>query len=503
MLTEYQITNFKSFSNPATIPIKPITLIFGPNSSGKSSIFQSLMMLKQTLDARLREPKLLTTGPDVDLGKYAELVHGHNVKRDFTVKITMDRPDDLSEFFPIEDYFLNVRELDPHFIELNSISNFKTIGLAFRFSYDDRFSANVSRIELFLGNDSEPFMAYDRFPPTTDLQSRAQQLYQQKPNSVFSLKEVNSHVLQKYFRNDEKLESSEHNDFSNIIEKLSHLQVKEQQDAYSLISRFYNFNVNFFNDFLVFDGLLPSLLNDCEVQYIIHDGFKTEDAGSPSLYTLSTAFAFRHFLENLVSVGPLRERDPDMDYSDDELKDINLQLESLGMRYCLSHLCFTCATGDVPDEYQFRLFDVENKIHVRMKDVGVGVSQVLPVILKNAVSHNKTLLIEQPELHLHPALQTELGDFFIRAAMGKQKNTFIIETHSEHLILRILRRIRETAAGELPEGMPAITPDDVSVLYVQPVKDGSEVIHIPVNEDGEFDKPWPDGFFSERARELF
>jgi len=49
MLTEYQFSNFKAFSSPAAIPIKPITLIFGANSSGKSSIFQSLLMLKQTL----------------------------------------------------------------------------------------------------------------------------------------------------------------------------------------------------------------------------------------------------------------------------------------------------------------------------------------------------------------------------------------------------------------------------------------------------------------------
>ncbi|MCX5880593.1 MAG: AAA family ATPase [Deltaproteobacteria bacterium] len=160
MLTEYQITNFKSFSNPASIPIKPITLIFGPNSSGKSSIFQSLLMLKQTLDARLREPKLLTTGPDVDLGKYAELVYGHDVKRDFTVKITMDRPDDLSEFFPIEKYLELGSNLDPRFMRLNSIGKFKTIRLAISFSYDERFSATVSKIDLFLGNGLTPIMTY-------------------------------------------------------------------------------------------------------------------------------------------------------------------------------------------------------------------------------------------------------------------------------------------------------------------------------------------------------
>ena len=69
--------------------------------------------------------------------------------------------------------------------------------------------------------------------------------------------------------------------------------------------------------------------------------------------------------------------------------------------------------------------------------------------------------------------------------------------------MRILRRIRETTDGELPADATPITPEQLAVLYVQPGKDGSEVINIPVNEDGEFDRPWPQGFFAERAKELF
>ena len=112
-------------------------------------------------------------------------------------------------------------------------------------------------------------------------------------------------------------------------------------------------------------------------------------------------------------------------------------------------------------------------------------------------------MIEQPELHLHPALQTELVDLFIKSALGKQENTFLIETHSEHLILRLLRRIRENAEGNLPEDIPKITPDDLAVVYVDQGEHGAEVTHIPVNEEGEFDRPWPKGFFAERAKELF
>jgi hypothetical protein len=149
------------------------------------------------------------------------------------------------------------------------------------------------------------------------------------------------------------------------------------------------------------------------------------------------------------------------------------------------------------------LIDKRTGTPVSHRDVGIGVSQVLPVLVSAYAFRDQLVAIEQPEIHLHPALQAELGDVFLASALGEQRNTFLLETHSEHLILRILRRIRETSDGELPEGTPSARPEDVSVLYVQPGSDGAEVIHIPVTSDGEFERPWPEGFFAERSRELF
>ena len=149
------------------------------------------------------------------------------------------------------------------------------------------------------------------------------------------------------------------------------------------------------------------------------------------------------------------------------------------------------------------LIDKRTGTPVSHRDVGIGVSQVLPVLVSAYASKDELLAIEQPEIHLHPALQTELGDVLIESALADGGNTFLVETHSEHLILRILRRIRETTDGELPEGVPAVRPEQVAVLYVEPGRDGTEVLHIPITPDGEFERMWPNGFFAERAEELF
>lgn len=149
------------------------------------------------------------------------------------------------------------------------------------------------------------------------------------------------------------------------------------------------------------------------------------------------------------------------------------------------------------------LVDRRTDTVVSHRDVGIGVSQILPVLVTCYGLRNQIVAIEQPEIHLHPALQAELGDVFIQSALGGNANTFVLETHSEHLILRIMRRIRDTAKGKLPAGVPAIKPDDVSVLFVEPTKAGAIVRPIELDADGEFADLWPGGFFEEGFRERF
>jgi hypothetical protein len=149
---------------------------------------------------------------------------------------------------------------------------------------------------------------------------------------------------------------------------------------------------------------------------------------------------------------------------------------------------------------QVNLLETRSGLALAPSEVGVGLSQVLPVVVAALDSPNGLVSIEQPELHIHPAMQVALGDLFIEGALNRGTQ-FLIETHSEHLILRLLRRIRETTDGELPPGMPEVKPEHVGVLYVDNGEDGMRIDALPIDARGKFLGRWPRGFFPERMRE--
>ncbi len=135
------------------------------------------------------------------------------------------------------------------------------------------------------------------------------------------------------------------------------------------------------------------------------------------------------------------------------------------------------------------------------EDVGTGISCVVPVLCK---LHGKFSFCQQPELHLHPALQSALGDVLVECAQTLSTR-HIVETHSEYLLLRCLRRIRETTQGNrLTERGMQLSTDQVSVLYFDPQPDGAtKVREIRISADGDFIDHWPRGFFQERGKDLF
>jgi predicted ATPase len=128
---------------------------------------------------------------------------------------------------------------------------------------------------------------------------------------------------------------------------------------------------------------------------------------------------------------------------------------------------------------------------VDLTSVGVGVSQLLPVIVMCILAEPGSLiLLEQPELHLHPGLQQQLGDFLLACARSGRQ--LIVETHSEYLVSRLRRRIAEDDTRELL--------DAVALYFVEQKDDASQFRRVAVNEFGGVDD-WPLGFFDQAAAE--
>lgn len=161
------------------------------------------------------------------------------------------------------------------------------------------------------------------------------------------------------------------------------------------------------------------------------------------------------------------------------------------------------AFNDLPQKTRLEFLDENSHVRVEPKDIAVGITQLVPVIVAALADHGGICLMEQPELHNHPAVEVGLGDLFISTIKSDGRCRHILETHGEHLILRMLRRIRQTTDEMLPDGHPGLNPDSVAVYHVSRSEDGVNLKPLRIDESGEFLDSWPKGFFDERAEELF
>ncbi len=116
-------------------------------------------------------------------------------------------------------------------------------------------------------------------------------------------------------------------------------------------------------------------------------------------------------------------------------------------------------------------------------DVGYGVSQVLPILVDTIERSgtNDVFLLQQPEVHLHPSAQAELGSYFARQV--RKNGRFVIETHSDYIVDRIRMEVRRKTLG----------PEDVSLLYFERGKNGATIHHIELGKDGTIMNP-PKGY---------
>ena len=183
-------------------------------------------------------------------------------------------------------------------------------------------------------------------------------------------------------------------------------------------------------------------------------------------------------------------------YNEEVLDAVNLWFGQFEIPYKLDVV--RLGEASLAGEYiTIALTDKRTNTQVTLADVGYGINQILPVIIEGVASQEGAILcVEQPEIHLHPRLQANIADLMIDTIAdepGKRKQ-WIVETHSELLILRLQRRIRE---GK-------IKPEDISVLYVDPNEEsteGSAIKVLRLGKDSYFKDPWPDGFFADSLNE--
>ena len=538
MLREYRLTNFKAFGETVTIPIRPLTLIFGANSSGKSSIFQSLLLLKQTLEeAKNPATVLLPKGSLVDLGTYHDFVHRHDSSRNFEFEARFD-PKETKTLPP----------LAQKIVESVGAAN---AGLTVQFS-SEKESTYLRRVDLAIGEQREAIISYfrhrhqhphERFSYSEEVEIKSElefwrSLYTCTKSYIKSRLDALL-LLQKLGKEEavepwssEKEEETEEGD---LFERLKNYQFEE---AIKDIRKGLPFSqVNYENflpkDHTIHHSWLFQIFDDSPgdfileksglYNYILKDKDECVYEVDMSPFVSHICSSFERNLRDLVYLGPLRSQ-PERDYefsgdttdyvgqsgehwpsilykSRKRVEQANIDLERLGVKYRLKIDKLQYEDGSPSNRFSPRLVDTDTDIDASPRDVGFGISQVLPIVVQNRLSEKKTLLIEQPEIHLHPAHQAELGDMFIRSAL-EQKNTLLLETHSEHLLLRIMRRMRETSTGKLPEGAIAVRPEHVVVLFVE--SDGSQSIvrEMPLDERGELVKAWPGGFFEEGLREV-
>ncbi len=145
--------------------------------------------------------------------------------------------------------------------------------------------------------------------------------------------------------------------------------------------------------------------------------------------------------------------------------------------------------------------DKDSEKGVNIVDTGYGISQILPIIINSILDESNTILVQQPETHLHPRLQAEVGTIISKSLIKKGPYSFfgnhknwIIETHSESLLFRLLKEMRD---GNIKHS-------DLNVFYIDHEKEkGSAIKKMLISENGELISQWPNGFFSTDIEEIF
>ncbi|MSS84874.1 DUF3696 domain-containing protein [Actinomycetaceae bacterium WB03_NA08] len=460
LLTRLKLANFKSIGHAVSIPLSPLTLIFGKNSAGKSSVLQSILLMKQSVG----QPTLNPYGPQARLGSYAGLVHGHDLSLPFHWGIT---------FAPV----LGESGIVP------APGRLREIDVSFHWDSDQQAALPQEVSGVFQGRQV-----------TWTLDSDSQS-FRLSVEALMRLAEIEEA---------ERERGGEPGSIS-VYRKLG-----STLESAGLSSLTFERN-----------GLLPATVADTDLQRLkeAHDTSVAWAGTSAALLdrigglVSEVGQELGMLLDRVVYLGPLRQAptrisqrgmvDDGLDipfhllHNVSQRRIISQHLQDLGMHYRLDAVPVVTPSGDslVGELAGLVLTDSRTGVRLSPSDVGFGVSQVLPIIVELAARRQSIIMVEQPEIHLHPGMQAELADLFIDSVNPSgNANQVIVETHSENLVLRLQRRIKDGT----------IDADDVSIIYIDQNHEGKGTVRrLRLDDSGDFLDEWPHGFFVEQFEELF
>jgi hypothetical protein len=438
MLTSLSLTNFKAWKSIKDMRLAPITGLFGTNSSGKSSILQFLLMLKQTADSADRA-QVLHLGNDkslVSLGTFGDLVYGHEPSVPLTLCLTwrtnapivIKDPSQRSRILVTSDEVSFAAEIQSNGAGRLTVESFK-YGLG-----DNLFT--VTRKE---GKDGYALSAqasgfrFKRHP------GRAWPL--PAPVKFYGFPDE----VRAYFEN------------AGFLSELELELERMLRGVYYL-----------------------GPLRDYPRREYGWPGGDPADMGRRGENAIAAMLAAR---ERRLRI-PRGRGKPKFTLE----QYVAYWLKELG----LIHEFRVEEITEGTNLYRVYVRQTPGAAEVLITDVGFGVSQVLPVlVLCYYAPEGSTLLLEQPEIHLHPSVQSRLADVFIDA-MKVRKLQLVIESHSEHLLRRLQRRVAE--AQDLQR--------DDAALYFCDVRDAGSVL-TPLDLDlyGSI-RNWPRDFFGNEMEDI-
>ena len=444
MLTELRIRNFKAWKDTGSVRMKPLTVIFGANSAGKSSLGHLLLGLKQTalISDRKRALHLGDLHSQVDLGTFADCLHNHDLsaKLDFTLgwrlpgRLSVDNPLKAGERY----------EADA--LRLNSVLRADAKGLpvleSFQYELLSKEAVCLTAWHGY-GGTGKPDLTVE---PMQLVRAAGRKWPIDSPEKFYRFSDV---TLARYQNAD----------------GLAQLPLEVERLLAGLI-------------------YLGPLREPARRTY--HwAGDTVPDVGARGELSIAALLAAIEQGRTLNRGHKQRLQRFDA-FIAAWLKDLSV-IDSFTVRHI--------AKGR--KEYEVLVRARAESPEVRLTDVGFGVSQVLPALVQAFYAPpDSTIWMEQPEIHLHPRVQAELADAFISAVKayenGKPRNVqLIVESHSEHFLLRLQRRVAEER----------ITPDDVAIYFVREAKDGVELEALRLDMFGEIEN-WPDRFFGDELAEI-